>query len=54
LAESRKLITALSEEEEEEEDKPYRYFSVCNNKLAVRYRFLPAILIEFPNDDCSD
>jgi hypothetical protein len=28
--------------------------STCNKRLAVRYRFLPAILIEFPNDDPRD
>ncbi len=35
-------------------EDPSRYLSVCNKRLAVRYRFLPAILIEFPSDDCRD
>src|SRR5947209_6363122 len=35
-------------------EDPSRYFSVWNRRFEVRYRFFPAILIEFPNDDCSD
>jgi len=43
------FIAALSCEESED---PSRNFSACNSRLEVRYRFLPAILIELPNDDC--
>jgi hypothetical protein len=38
-------------DDKEEESK---YFSVSNSRVAVRYRFLPAILIEFPNAESSD
>ena len=38
----------------ETSEVPSRYLSVCNKRLAVRYRFLPAMLIEFPNDDPRD
>jgi hypothetical protein len=32
-------------------EDPSRNFSVYNKRLAAGYRFLPAILTEFPNDD---
>ena len=38
----------------ETSEVPSRYLSVCNKRLAVRYRFLPAMLIEFPSDDPRD
>jgi hypothetical protein len=28
--------------------------NICNKRFAVRYLFLPAIMIEFPNDGCCD
>ena len=35
-------------------DKDCKYFSASNNALPVRYRFLPAILMEFPSAESSD
>ena len=36
------------------DDGESRYLSASYKTVAVRYRFLPAILMEFPSDDYSD